>query len=133
MAASWRDAEIDGEIRTAGKPHRMVDGQPPGPVLFGEAIDADLTTEAATLEHDRLIHEGCKIDASRDDVGLDRERAAIRRVKPQIDAGKVAGCDRAPGKLGLWHDHAHFSLRIEKVHRRKAHDPVALERSEARR
>src|SRR5262249_26479295 len=90
MAGALPHAHIDRKVGAARKRYDMIDGEAPAPVLLGQTIDADPTAEAAAVEDNRIVGQRREIDLAGDDVGVERERAASRRLQPKIDAGQVA-------------------------------------------
>src|SRR5215831_5710010 len=127
MAVALRHAHIDRKVGAARERYDMIDGKPPAPVLLGQTIDADPPAEAAAVENNRVISERREIDLAGDDVGVERERAAPRRLQPKIDAGQVARGHRSPSQRGAGRGLLHPPFRVEEIDRRETRTAVARE------
>src|SRR6266550_1035962 len=124
MTVGLRHPQVNRQVRAASETYRVVEGNAPAPVGFGQAVNAQLPAEAATVQRNGVIGECSNIHRPRYDVGLDAERASVRLVEPKVDAGKIAGCDRGPGQRRAGRRLLHGPLRIEKINRRKSLDTI---------
>src|SRR5450631_2086130 len=96
VAVGLRCANINWEVRTARKCHRVIKGDAPIPVSFRQSINADPTTEPTAIEHNGIIDKRCDIHLARNDVSINFESAATRIIEPEVYAGKISGGHRGP-------------------------------------
>src|SRR5262249_11176598 len=83
MAVALRHAHVARKAGPARKRHGVIDRETPTPVLLRQTIDADPPAEAAAVEGNRTVGKRREIDLTGDDVGIERERAAPRRLQPK--------------------------------------------------
>ena len=96
MAVCLRNAHIDRKICASRKLYIVIDHNAPSPINFGQTIDTKSSTKAATFECNLVVQERREPDFARHDVCVETKSAAACRIKPDIDAGKVAGRHRRP-------------------------------------
>ena len=82
VAVGLRCANINWQVHTTRKCHRVIKGDAPIPVSFRQSIDADPTTEPTAIEHDGIIDKCCDIHLARNDVSINFESAATRIIEP---------------------------------------------------
>src|SRR4051794_2790276 len=98
MAVRLRDTQIDGQVLSPGKLHRVMRRDATAPVGLGKPIYPHLPAETAAIECDDVCGQRVKIDIPRYDVGFDTERACPRLIEPKVDACQIARRDRAEGQ-----------------------------------
>src|ERR1041385_1365493 len=87
-----------------------------------------MPAESAAIVSHHIVGERHQIDLARHHVGLDLDRPGCRLFEPEIDAGEIAGGNRAPGERGARPGLGDLALGIEEFHRDKARDAIAGQR-----
>src|SRR5450631_836862 len=96
VAVGLRCTNINWQVCTTRKYHRVIKGEAPAPISFRQPIDADPTTEPTAIENDGIVDKRGDIHLARNDVSFNFKSAATRIVEPEIYACKIAGSHRGP-------------------------------------
>ena len=96
IAVGLHHAHIDRKIRPFREADRVDERDVSGPVVFRQAVGAQPSTKIAAFGLNEVVPQRRELDLARHDIRFEAKRAAGRVVEPEIDAGEVAGCHRAP-------------------------------------
>src|SRR5262249_37911760 len=128
MAIALRHPQVNWNISVAGELHLVLEREVRCPVLLGQAIDADFAIESSRIEPHDIIGESAEIHVAGNDIGAHTQSAATFLLKPQVDAGHVAGSPRSECRHRAGTPPAHLPLGIEEIDRCKTHDAISLNR-----
>lgn len=123
IAVGLRHAHMDRKIRPFREADRVDERDVSGPVVFRQAVDAQPSTKTAAFGLNEVVPQRRELDLARNDIRFEAKRASGRVVEPEIDAGEVAGCHRAPGKGRAGLRLLHLALGIEEIHRGEGRTP----------
>src|SRR6516225_6957519 len=83
MAIRLCQAHIDRQVGPALECNMMLECQPAAPVGLGQPVDAELSTEAAAVEDNRVVRESREIDLARDHIGFDAQATCAHAIEPE--------------------------------------------------